>query len=192
MSPHASVAELPPLAAVALQDNAIRFTVKSATPLARAAPELRAAAAVAGRAASLENARVVALKGVGPRVLLRLMGHEDGARAEDEEESVLEGPELVALPLAGTHANGTPLAQLFLMTTTPDEAGQHGWLTASEVGRGQLDFATVAKNPKVPSGWEAFDIVDLVRTGPADADAAGHMKTPVKTPPVKRRRRTDA
>lgn len=189
MSPHASAEGKPPLAAVALQSNATRFTVQSAKPLGRASPKLRAAAAVAGRAASLTNARVVELKGVGPRVLLKLMGHEDGARAEDEECATLEGPKVVALPLAGTHANGTPLAQLFLMTTTPDDGGHHGWLTASEGGRGQLDFATVAQNPKVPSGWEAFDIIDL-RT--ADADAAGTIETPVKAPPAKRSRTDDA
>ena len=98
----------------------------------------------------------------------------------------------MAIPRADLR--GVPQAQLVLMSTTPQEGGEYGWLGACEApGRGPIFEVLTSEVAIRPSGWETFDIIDF-RAGSGDGGgtAVAAAATPVKEekkssePPAKR------
>jgi hypothetical protein len=163
--------DLAPLAAVAAQPAAARFTVRAA-----AAVPFALRALLPPRGCDAAAARLVTLRAEGPCVHVpSYQGPfeeancvvEAGAPFPAGQKDALD-LELVALPLLGKDGSGAPLLrQLFLLLAAPpEEEGEcpmwartprdaPAWLSATDAGRGPVYPACDGR--KTPSGWEAFD-----------------------------------
>ena len=196
--------ELPPLVAVAKKRAAARFTVLSADEVLPAL-HFEQLPGMTGDDAAI--ARRVTLRAEGP--VVRVPRYDD--RPTDEDFHVKEGEilpswgrstlqlEVIAKPLEGTDGWGTPLLQLFMLLATPVEpqgceqwaklpSGQPAWLTVDGPGgRGPLVPHIKPARMWHPSGWEAFDVVDLQQQEddqPARTPAAAPPAAPAPAAPA--------
>ena len=175
---------LRPLAAVAPQQHAARFTVVAAETLElahldeEAMDELEKAVRKAHLKAKhggarMDNTRLVKLRINGPLV------DEHGEVEPEAEPKEPKELQIVVMPLSDV-----PRRQLFFYNPVKSPV-KTSWVTAAAMpGRGKLQF-TLKSNKKAPSGWEAFDIVNFTAGGEG-ADAGAVEEVP--SPEIKRQR----